>query len=634
MLGAASSRELAEIAARHARRYADAVMLHALDGDRLIGLAFVNLPAEAEAAVTSAHAPDAASLTDPALFDMSAGGLEAFSHATAIALRAGDRGVGRLTLLCRSAPPREELPDALIAALGPALGRSLEADAQRLEAGLLKTLLPMLSEGVIIANSDGRLLHYNRSLQEMVGWSAEDIQGSGWTNLVYPDPEYRAEIALALATLVMGRGSRGTERWLTREDGRRVRAAIWSAIEPNPLGGAPALIGVMHDVSAEEEELQRQRREEGLVQLGERMSAAAHDLNNLLCAVLGHAELLGLHELSPALKQRSLATIARAAQSGATIVQGLLITGGTTAVHPAPTDIGRLVRRAVDLARPEFGLTQRLRSDQSRSLPLGEADAAQLHRALNNLLVNAREAAGDAGVIEVSTHLAALPEDAIYRAPGSPEPGVEMVRIRVTDTGPGFSPEALAHLFVPFYTTKVSGHGIGLGVVQGAARACRGALDVHNAPGAVVDLYLPVSDRPEVSHPQLAASADGRGRWIWLIEENPQVIEFSEVSLSAAGFLVRSFSRCRDAILIARTLPIHLRPEVMVLDLSLADGHGTHLATQLAEEGILAPVVWISGQRPPEPLVNPGGPSVFLPKPYSGQSLTYTVTRLLEDDEE
>jgi len=630
MLSARSSPALAQVAADYALEHlADGVLVHARVGDRLVLLACVGLPEGLEAALASTHAPDDAAVAAADLFDLTAAGVP--GDVRAWPLLADGRPVGRLTLTREGGPPRD--PAVLLDALGPALRRSLDADVNTQTASIFEALLPILSQGVIVASSDGELLHYNKAMKQMVGWSAEAVASDGWTNLVYPDPEYRASVSRALATLVMGQGSRGTERWLTREDGQRIRAAIWSGLITTPLGGAPALLGVMSDVTDQEAALQLQRREEGLVKLGERVSAAAHDLNNLLCAVLGHAELLAMPELKDELRKRSLETISRASQSGATIVQGLLIASGTTATHPAPTDIGRLARRSADLARGDLALSQRLHFEQERGLPLAEADAAQLHRALGNLFSNAREASGEGGVITVSVDAAALPEEAIYRAPGSPPAGTSMVRIRVADSGAGFSRVAIANLFVPFYTTKDSGHGIGMGVVQGAVRACRGALDVQNRDGggATVDLYLPVSDRPEINHAALAASADGRGRQVWLVEENRQVAEFSSVSLSAAGFTVRAFGRGRDAIAAARGLPLHERPDVMVLALSLTDG-GPEFVHQLAAARVTAPVVWTSGHRH-EGLSNPGGLSAFLPKPYTGQRLTYAVTQLLDSDD-
>jgi PAS domain S-box-containing protein len=533
----------------------------------------------------------------------------------------GRRGEeGCVVALWRSAeaPPLEELT-ARVALVAPAFRRALADDRARLERNLFRLMLPLLSDGVLVSTTDGELMHYNARLQEMVGWSAAEVRRQGWTNLVYADPGERAQVARAIGALVMGRPSMGTERSLTCKDGQRRQVAIWSAAVPDAAGGAPALLGVLKDVS---ERADRQR-EEGLARLGQLAGSVAHDLNNVLCAVMGHAELMGMPGLGPEELLRHADTVLSAAERGADLARQLLLFSGASSARPVPLDPAVEVSQAVRLFEHGFDGDLSIALEVEEELPAVEFDPGQLHQVLGNLLANARDAGG-AGTVRVRVGRAALPPNTRFRAPDGPEPGHEVVLIRVADSGPGFSEAALQNLFQPFFTSKPHGHGLGMAAIHSAAAANRAAVHVWNRagsrPGAVVDLYLPLSERPERAHALLAAAYEGGGRRIWLADRQRQVLEFSQISLRAHGYEVEAFDS-REALLAAASAGPP--PDAAVIDASVLDDAEPFFHAL----GGPAPLLWLSGgARPPKG----GGLEGFLQKPYTGQDLRAELARLLE----
>lgn len=188
--------------------------------------------------------------------------------------------------------PRDRQLDPALPLLEAAVRRVREREADARDAALLRAAMPVIADGLMLVSTDGVVHHYSPSMEQLVGWTIEDVRAHGWTTLVYEDEEERASALEAIAALVMGQPSEGTRRKLTRKDGTRITAAMWSRVVADPLGGAPWLLGVMRDVSREDAEQIEVIRSEGRSRLGRLSRFVAHDFNNLLCAIVGHAELL------------------------------------------------------------------------------------------------------------------------------------------------------------------------------------------------------------------------------------------------------------------------------------------------------------------------------------------------------
>jgi signal transduction histidine kinase len=161
------------------------------------------------------------------------------------------------------------------------------------------------------------------------------------------------------------------------------------------------------------------------------------------------------------------------------LVKHFLRLARPTDLDPAPVDLGRLVEHVCDLLRPEAETQQtRLATRIQKPLPSLVADAPQLTQALVNLVINALQAVGREGQVEVT----------VAASPSQDEIGIE-----VRDTGPGIAPDRLDAVFEPYYTTKEEGSGLGLWISEQIATAHRGTLRAGNAPGggALFTLRLP-----------------------------------------------------------------------------------------------------------------------------------------------
>jgi signal transduction histidine kinase len=216
-----------------------------------------------------------------------------------------------------------------------------------------------------------------------------------------------------------------------------------------------------------------------------------HDLRNQLMVIVASAQHLAARVHEP---ERDIVDLLQCAERATVLVRETLLAARPRLAARRPVDLNRIVRGAEDmLARvmgPGIGVRFHLASDPTRVY----AEVMELERIILNLALNARDAMGAEGVLTIATAIA----DASSLAVDGVMAG-QYVRLTVTDTGPGVTPEVKARMFEPFFTTKESGTGLGLSSVAYTARQLLGTVLVESEPtrGTSVSVLLPLSgERP------------------------------------------------------------------------------------------------------------------------------------------
>ena len=299
-------------------------------------------------------------------------------------------------------------------------------------------------------------------------------------------------------------------------------------------------------------------RSEKLRALGQMAAGIAHDLNNILAAVLARVELLRFRVSDPETRE-TLKTLETAVTDGAHVVRRLQDFARQRARSPlVPTDLARAVQETLEMTRPRWrdepqrqGRVIEVRTALD-GVPHILGNAPEVREAVTNLILNAVDAMPQGGVLTLSAR--ALPGrtgDLATRQSGSLEsgaaqlpdrpiaqlPGVEWVELTVTDTGIGMSEEIRRRIFEPFFTTKgVHGTGLGLAVVYGIMERHGGHARVASAPGrgSSVTLQFQVALGPVVARQEASATLAGPRR-ILLIDDDPWVRESLSDLLRTVG---------------------------------------------------------------------------------------------------
>jgi PAS domain S-box-containing protein len=344
---------------------------------------------------------------------------------------------------------------------------------------------------------------------ESVTWTDgfEDVFGYGpadigrdvrwWEQRIHPEDRVRVKQSLQRA--VGGIAERWEEEYRFRRcDGEYVlvhdRARIMRSTDGVPL----RMLGAMADVSRRRRTAEAVRQAQQLAALGRLAGGVAHDLNNMLMAIIGYTELLDRGFPAGDPRRRDTAEVLASARRSAELTRKLLAFAQREVTRPVRLDVNDLIAAATGRLRPQLGPAVELRLQLSSGLPQVDADQAQLEQALIDLALNGRDAMPAGGRLTIVTSERQLDDATVgerYHETGMP--AGHYVMISVEDSGEGMSPEVLEHVFEPFFTTRAFGEGVGLGLaaVYGSVRQNNGYICARSEPGkgARFEILLPAA---------------------------------------------------------------------------------------------------------------------------------------------
>jgi len=259
-----------------------------------------------------------------------------------------------------------------------------------------------------------------------------------------------------------------------------------------PAGGGVAVLGGLVDVTKRKNAEAALRQAQKMEAVGQLSGGIAHDFNNLLAVIMGNLELLKKRVGDDPKIQRMVETAFEAGRRGANLTQRMLSFARQQHLSPASIDVGGLVTGMNDLLQRSLGPQVRIETSFPDQPVLAHADAHQLEMALLNLVVNARDALGERGTIEIQASMRHVTSGDYAPL----EPGDYAV-LSVVDSGTGMDKATLARAHEPFFTTKgvAKGTGLGLSMVHGFAQQSGGWLDIQSSPsrGTTVEIWLPAA---------------------------------------------------------------------------------------------------------------------------------------------
>ena len=338
-------------------------------------------------------------------------------------------------------------------------------------------------------------------------------------------------------------------------------------------------------VEAERERLEKQLRQaQKMEALGTLAGGIAHDFNNILGAIMGFTELALMETGEPGPLRDDLQQVLKSTMRARDLVQQILAFSRQSEQERKPVQVSLIVKEALKLVRASLPTTIELRQNVS-STGLVEGDPTQIHQVLMNLCTNAAHAMkGCNGVLDVSLTDVELDQEEVAAEFTSLGPG-RYQRLCVADTGHGIEPENLQKIFDPFFTTKSLGEGTGLGlsVVAGIVRSCRGALKVYSEPGkgTAFHVMLPLIEKalPQSSAPVIPIPC-GAER-ILLLDDEPALAMLGKEMLERLGYTVVALTSSLEALEAFGGLASGEKFDMLVTDLTMPQMTGIELAKAL-----------------------------------------------------
>ncbi len=449
----------------------------------------------------------------------------------------------------------------------------------------------------LVFDANGVLRAVNEAWTAILGWQPDDLVGHGYLGFVHPGDHPSSEAALAM---VSRQELPPFENRCLHKDGT-YRWISWVAA---PEGGLIYASGrhvtaekqAAAELATAQEQLRQAQKMEAVGQL---TGGIAHDFNNLLQGIISALALLQarIDEGRIAELPRYAHIATTSAQRAAALTQRLLAFARRQPLDPRPVNANALLASMEELLRrtlgPAIGLETILAGDLWSAL----CDPNQLESAILNLVINARDAMPEGGRLTIETANISLDQASIRD--GDARPG-QYVSVIVTDTGAGMDPAVLERIFEPFYTTKPTGHGTGLGLsmLYGFVRQSGGHAHAASWPGrgTTMRLYLPRhhGEAPAVNTPRPAsATASPNGGTVLLVEDEPEIRALIVEVLEEVGYRVLE---AEDGPAGLRILQCDDPIDLLMSDVGLPGGlNGRQLADAARSRRPGLPVLFITG---------------------------------------
>ncbi|WP_419663842.1 two component system sensor histidine kinase, hybrid [Desulfosarcina variabilis str. Montpellier] len=520
--------------------------------------------------------------------------------------------------------------------------RKRAENALRESEDRLRSLINALPDLVWLKDENGVYLACNKMFERFFGAKEKDIVGKSDYDFLDKDlgDFFREHDRRAIDA---GKPT-SNEEWITfADDGHRALLDTIKTPMFDAEGNLVGVLGIGRDIterqqaSEERDKLQGQLQQaQKLESLGRLAGGVAHDFNNMLSVIIGHAELCieQLDQNSPLFA--ALKEIRKAAGRSADITRQLLAFARKQTITTRVLDLNETVAGMLQMLKRLIGEDIDITWLPGSGVWPVKMDASQIDQILANLCVNARDAITGQGRIIIETNNATF--DEAYCAQHPEEAIGDFVMLSVSDDGHGMDKETLEKIFDPFFTTKgiSEGTGLGLATIYGIAKQNNAFINIYSEPGCgtTFKIYLP-RHLAETAEPQIKSQATQKlaqgNETILLVEDDPAILNMAKSSLKRLGYQVLAASTPGEAFQLAKKHAdkIHL----LMTDVIMPEMNGQELAREVASIFPRLRLLFMSGY--PADVIAPHGVLDeginFIQKPFSLQTLAVSVRKALDN---
>ncbi len=448
-----------------------------------------------------------------------------------------------------------------------------------------RMIIEASKDGMIAINKKGLITIFNPAAEKIFGRASREMLDQPF-GLLMPESLREDHRGYVTSFFEKGEPDRIIDRTLQLKalHGDGTEFDIELSLSRGVADGEEFVLAVIRDITdklALEASLLQSRKMETIGQLA---GGVAHDFNNMLSVIIGHAEV-ALAQVNPEHKlQFVLKEILTAAERSADLTRQLLAFARKQTISPRVLDLNKTVADTLGMLRRMIGEAIELNWLPAVDILPVKMDPSQIDQILTNLCINARDAIAGVGKISISTGTIAITEADCAGQPGF-QPG-SYVFLTVSDNGRGMEKETLARVFEPFFTTKERGKGTGLGLatVYGIVKQNEGFIDVYSEleKGTAFKIYLPVYSEPggSASHEETARyKATGGNETVLLVEDETSILVMAAAMLERQGYKVLSASAPKEAIRLADEHKGKI--DLLLTDVVMPEMNGWDLAKEI-----------------------------------------------------
>jgi two-component system cell cycle sensor histidine kinase/response regulator CckA len=496
-------------------------------------------------------------------------------------------------------------------------------EALRLSHAFNDMLVQTLPFGMDIVDEEGRILFMSNAMKDIAGADASGLRC--WQS--YKDDKQQCHNCPLKYDIVFGRTAVLETAGVF--GGRTFQISHVGMM----YEGKKAMLEVFQDITEQKRMQQELLQSQKMLSIGTLAGGIAHDFNNILGIILGYISIMQSIKDNPQKFSEGIHAIRQAVDRGAGLVRQILTFARKAEVSFEPLYLPDLVKELVSMLQQTFPKIITFQTSFDKQLPLINADYTQIHQALLNLCVNARDALPNGG--EISIKVSSLAGEKIREQFPAANLSAYLC-VGISDTGVGMEESTRSRIFDPFFTTKEKGKGTGLGlsVVYGVVQAHHGFINCesHIDEGATFRIYLPVPEEPaSTRRPQIKEEsiASAGNETILLVEDEDLLLEMMETLLKTRGYGVFT---AKDGIEAVELYKQHKNEISLVLtDMGLPKLTGIDEFERLKDINPNVRLIFASGYLDPrakDDLLKAGAKG-FLQKPYVIEEVLKKVREVL-----
>jgi len=512
-----------------------------------------------------------------------------------------------------------------------------EAEAARRKSEMNYRQLVQHANSIIMRmDTEGRVIFFNQYAQDFFGYGETDILGKNVIGTIVPQKD---RAGFDLRQMIEDIGIH-PERYVSNENenirrnGERVRVAWMNKAIYDDASRVKEILCVGIDVTQKWQLEKRLALAQKMEAIGTLAGGIAHDFNNILSAIMGYTEL-SLIDIPPdSAVNKNLKQVLKAGGRAKELVQQILTYSRQREQEMRPVKINLIVNEALKLLRASLPSTIQFNNDIKSNLAV-MSDPTNIHQVIMNLCTNAGHAMQEnGGLLSVILTDVDLDDDFANHHPGL-NPG-KYVRLTVTDTGHGMSPEVIERIFDPFFSTKKKGEGTGMGlfVVHGIVKNQGGTLIVDSTPGqgSVFNAFFPAIQSewvPDNEHANLLVTGTES---ILFVDDEAFQADIAKQMLSRLGYRLTTCTSSVEALELFRQSPEEY--DLVITDMTMPHLTGDVLARKLITIRPDIPIVVCTGysDRVNPEIAGEIGIRELVMKPVVMKDIAHTIRRVLDED--
>jgi len=485
--------------------------------------------------------------------------------------------------------------------------------------------------GYVTLNEKSLVAEANITASMLLGVERKIIINQGFTRFISPD--YQDVFYLHRVQAIETGDKQSFELKLVKKDGTSFDAQLNIVPMKDSDDNFSQLRISITNISQLKQTEENLRQSQKMESVGTLAGGVAHEFNNILGGIIGYTEIAKEDASKDSSVLESLDEIINLSFRARDVVKQILSFSRKGKKDQKPLQPHLVIKQSLKVLRATIPTTVEIRSSLDENSGTILADLTQIHQVCMNLCMNAAHAMEDkGGILEIG--LAPVVIDAEDTKMSPDLKTGEYVKITVSDTGSGISPENIANIFDPFFTTKEVGKGTGLGlsVVHGIIKDHGGEITVSSkiGEGTTFTVLLPRTEK-EIKEKKDAGQLHAGTESILLVDDEEQLLFPTKNNLERLGYKVTAMTNSLETLKLFKKDP--QRYDLIITDLTMPHLTGDRLALEVTTIRPDMPVIIATGYSDAvdNDKVKQSGIKAFIPKPYQTQELTKTIRMILNE---